>query len=201
MEPQTYTTKLQPPPSSAIIKPFAPSEAETPSPATTQESRLPTIQLKPSTTVITQPISITPPEPTTIKEEQPTTKTQPQPTSIQKSAASSTTKFTQAPSLSQWPPPVANWSPEAEGTVFADPGTGTKFKHSCYEQYPGYDIENREKESMAACIAWGAEADECVAANWYNAGPQGTGLNSCWLKSDHGRARKTKDAQNVVRID
>ncbi|RYP19608.1 hypothetical protein DL767_009618 [Monosporascus sp. MG133] len=91
--------------------------------------------------------------------------------------------------------------PEADGTVFTDPGTGKRFKHSCYQQYPGYDIENREKESMATCIAWCAMVDECVAANWYNAGPQGTDLNYCWLKSDHGEVRKTKDAQNVVLID
>ncbi|RYP74320.1 hypothetical protein DL770_007630 [Monosporascus sp. CRB-9-2] len=91
--------------------------------------------------------------------------------------------------------------PEADGTVFTDQGTGKRFKHSCYEQYPGYDIENREKESMAACITWCAEVDECVAANWYNAGPQGTDLNYCWLKSDRGEVRKTEDAQNAALID
>ncbi|RYO92358.1 hypothetical protein DL764_008146 [Monosporascus ibericus] len=65
------------------------------------------------------------------------------------------------------------------------------------DKYPGYDIENCEKESVAACIAWCAEADECAAANWYNAGPQGADLNYCWLKSDYGEVRKTKDAQSV----
>ncbi|RYP47821.1 hypothetical protein DL768_006178 [Monosporascus sp. mg162] len=63
--------------------------------------------------------------------------------------------------------------PEAEGTVFTDQGMEKRSKHSRYEQYPRYDIENREKESMPACIAWCAEVDKCVAANWYNAGPQG----------------------------
>ncbi len=86
--------------------------------------------------------------------------------------------------------------------MYTDPATGTKFKRTCYVQHPGFDIKNEEKDSMEDCMAWCAEEEDCKGAQWYNAGPQGTDLNYCWLKYDMtGEIRETKDAQSAVIID
>ena len=91
---------------------------------------------------------------------------------------------------------------DADGTTYTDPDTGTKFKRTCYVQHPGYDIANEEKSSMAECMAWCASVTGCRGAQWYNAGPQGTDLNYCWLKSDMtGEVRDTDDAQSAAIVD
>ncbi len=85
--------------------------------------------------------------------------------------------------------------------MITDPVTGAQFKRACAVQHPGYDIVNREAESMEACISWCAETSGCRGATWFNAGPQGTDLNYCWLKSSMGgETRLTNDAQSAERV-
>lgn len=91
--------------------------------------------------------------------------------------------------------------PEANATVFLDPTTEVQFQRTCGVQHPGYDIDNREAESMEACMSWCAETNGCHGVTWFDAGPQGTDLNYCWLKSNvDGETRFTNDAQSAVRL-
>ncbi|KAI1496913.1 hypothetical protein F5X99DRAFT_424072 [Biscogniauxia marginata] len=88
-----------------------------------------------------------------------------------------------------------------DGSTYRDPGTGAQFTIECNLAHEGKDIENLEAESMEECVSLCAKDDQCQGAIWYNAGPQGTDLNYCWLKSAMDDERRTtRDAQSVVRI-
>lgn len=91
--------------------------------------------------------------------------------------------------------------PEADGTIFIDATTEVQFQRSCRVQHRGYDIENREAESMETCMTWCAKTNGCRGVTWFNAGPQGTDLNYCWLKSNmDGEIRFTSDAQSAEHL-
>ncbi|OTA88987.1 hypothetical protein M434DRAFT_114451 [Hypoxylon sp. CO27-5] len=88
-----------------------------------------------------------------------------------------------------------------DGSTYTDPGTGSKWKIECDIAHQGKDIENYEAQSMEACVSMCANESDCVGAIWYSAGPQGTDLNYCWLKSSlNDNLKDTKDAQSVVRL-
>ncbi|KAI5925011.1 hypothetical protein F4810DRAFT_662528 [Camillea tinctor] len=86
-------------------------------------------------------------------------------------------------------------------STYTDPSTGSQFRIECATAHEGKDIANHEADSMEACVGMCAGDASCAGAVWFDAGPQGTDLNYCWLKSrmDDGR-RETGDAQSVVRL-
>ncbi|KAI1213309.1 uncharacterized protein F4807DRAFT_258619 [Annulohypoxylon truncatum] len=89
----------------------------------------------------------------------------------------------------------------ADGSTYTDPGTGSQFRIECDIAHQGKDIDNYEAQTMQACVSMCADDSECVGAIWYSAGPQGTDLNYCWLKSTlDDDLKSTKDAQSVVRL-
>ncbi|KAI0190228.1 hypothetical protein EV127DRAFT_430777 [Xylaria flabelliformis] len=86
-----------------------------------------------------------------------------------------------------------------DGSTYADPGTGHKFRIECAVAHQGKDIENLEAETMQDCISLCAKNKFCKGAIWFNVGPQGTDLNYCWLKSAmNGEVQENTDAQSVV---
>ncbi|KAI0873087.1 hypothetical protein GGS24DRAFT_517970 [Hypoxylon argillaceum] len=104
-------------------------------------------------------------------------------------------------------PPPASPSPAREGclgpdqSTYADPGTGAQFRIECDVAHQGKDITNPEAATMEACVSLCAAVAHCAGAIWYDAGPQGTNLNYCWLKSAmDGVVDVTGDAQSVVRL-
>ncbi|KAI1633807.1 hypothetical protein F4809DRAFT_644129 [Biscogniauxia mediterranea] len=123
-------------------------------------------------------------------------------------AAGNTNTNTPSPSPSPSPSSSTTSPPSpspsclgADGSTYTDAATRSQFRIECDTAHQGKDIVNREAASMEACVALCAGDDACRGAIWYDAGPQGTDLNYCWLKSAMGdERRETRDAQSVVRL-
>ncbi|KAI1092427.1 hypothetical protein F5B19DRAFT_454639 [Rostrohypoxylon terebratum] len=89
----------------------------------------------------------------------------------------------------------------ANGSTYTDSETGSQWRIECDTAHQGKDIDNYEADTMEACVSMCADDSDCVGAIWYSAGPQGTDLNYCWLKSTlEDNLKSTKDAQSVVRL-
>ncbi|KAI1488766.1 hypothetical protein F5X96DRAFT_684745 [Biscogniauxia mediterranea] len=138
----------------------------------------------------------------------PSPSTTPTPTTTA-AAADNTNTNTLSPSPSPSPSPSSSsttTSPSpsclgADGSTYTDAATRSRFRVECDVAHQGKDIVNREAASMEACVALCARDDACRGAIWYDAGPQGTDLNYCWLKSAMSdERRETRDAQSVVRL-
>ncbi|KAI1075369.1 hypothetical protein F5B20DRAFT_585335 [Whalleya microplaca] len=87
------------------------------------------------------------------------------------------------------------------GTTYKDHGTGVEFKIECAEAHQGKDIDNVKSDTMENCVSICAKNTQCKGAIYYNAGPQGTDYNYCWLKSAmDDEYIYTNDAQSVVRL-
>ncbi|KAI1769978.1 hypothetical protein F4818DRAFT_434452 [Hypoxylon cercidicola] len=144
-----------------------------------------------TTVLVTPPVS-TPTPPTVTVTPTPPTTTTPKPTPT--SSAQPTSTLTPAQSN--------GYCLGQDGSTYTDPGTGSAFRVECDVAHQGKDIENREADSMEDCVSMCAENSRCVGAIWYNAGPQGTDLNYCWLKRtlEDDNIKDTADAQSVVRL-
>ncbi|KAI0901575.1 hypothetical protein F4806DRAFT_443761 [Annulohypoxylon nitens] len=161
----------------------SPSSVQSPSTAETSKSveQVTVISVQTASAPTTSPVQITP-SPVTVTVT-PTSKTNTQAT------ASPTTSSSDGDCLG------------ANGSTYTDSGTGSQWKIECDTAHQGKDIVNYEAETMEACVSMCASDSDCVGAIWYSAGPQGTDLNYCWLKSTlEDNLKSTKDAQSVVRL-
>lgn len=94
--------------------------------------------------------------------------------------------------------------PGANNTI-TDDGSGMQYRRICGISYDGNDIQPQKAETMGQCLALcsghtGGSA--CTGVVWYDAGPQGTDLNWCWLKRSMDKAVLSyRDAaQTAIRI-
>ncbi|KAI1384384.1 uncharacterized protein F4822DRAFT_414964 [Hypoxylon trugodes] len=126
---------------------------------------------------------------------------------IQSAASPTTPTATTAPASKTSTGPAATHTSASskgkclaeDGSTYTDPGTGSQFKIECDVAHQGKDIDNYEASSMEECISMCTKNTECVGVIWYSAGPQGTDLNYCWLKSTmDDDLKSTKDAQSAV---
>ncbi|KAI2642926.1 hypothetical protein GGS21DRAFT_486755 [Xylaria nigripes] len=85
------------------------------------------------------------------------------------------------------------------GSTYTDSDTGKKYKLECAIAHQGTDLVNLKAETMQACVSLCSNIDFCKGVIWFNIGPQGTGLNYCYLKSDVSDvAEDNIDAQSAV---
>ncbi|KAK7913804.1 hypothetical protein PG985_011507 [Apiospora marii] len=98
--------------------------------------------------------------------------------------------------------------PGANNTVYttpADEGGGTQYRRICGVSYDGNDIQPQKAETMGHCLALCSGyvgGSHCAGVVWYDAGPQGTDLNWCWLKRSMDQAVLSyrDSAQTAIRL-
>ncbi|KAK8121669.1 hypothetical protein PG984_010339 [Apiospora sp. TS-2023a] len=115
------------------------------------------------------------------------------------SSSSPTASTTPSPTPSDTAPPC----PGANNTVIDD--GGTQYRRICGISYDGNDIQPQKADTMGQCLSLcSAHTGEvaCAGVVWYDAGPQGTDLNWCWLKRSMDKAVLSyRDAaQTAIRI-
>lgn len=77
--------------------------------------------------------------------------------------------------------------------------------------YDGNDLQPQKAETMGRCLALcsaghtgggGGGGSRCAGVVWYDAGPQGTDLNWCWLKRSMDKAVLSyrDSAQTAIRL-
>ncbi|KAK7961587.1 uncharacterized protein PG986_002412 [Apiospora aurea] len=82
----------------------------------------------------------------------------------------------------------------------------TQYRRICGISYDGNDIQPQVAETMGDCLSlssgYAGGGVRCAGVVWYDAGPQGTDLNWCWLKRSMDRAVLTyrDSAQTAIRL-
>ncbi|KAK8064363.1 hypothetical protein PG994_007001 [Apiospora phragmitis] len=128
------------------------------------------------------------------------------------SAASNGTSSAPTASTATAPSPSASdpapSCPDANNTVYTTPadedGSGsTQYRRICGVSYDGNDIQPEKAETMGRCLALcSGQQGSCAGVVWYDAGPQGTDLNWCWLKRSMEKAVLSyrDSAQTAIRL-
>lgn len=124
---------------------------------------------------------------------------------VEKTIEKTTEKTAVAPTPTPTPTPtvtpVSMKCPGANGTTYTDPDSKVQFKQECGSAYQGNDIRNEKADTMEACAILCVKESKCNGAVWYNAGPQGTDYNYCWLKTQLGTdIRLSGDAQSIKKL-
>ncbi|KAK8073139.1 hypothetical protein PG996_006487 [Apiospora saccharicola] len=101
------------------------------------------------------------------------------------------------------PSDTAPLCPGANNTVIDD--GGTQYRRICGISYDGNDIQPQKADTMGQCLSLcSAHTGQvaCAGVVWYDAGPQGTDLNWCWLKRSMDKAVLSyRDAaQTAIRL-
>jgi hypothetical protein len=84
--------------------------------------------------------------------------------------------------------------PSADNTYYTPPNSKQRFLRQCDTDYGGaegaIDADRVKAQSMDECIGYCAKSNDdisaaynCSGVTWSYDGPQGTGLNYCWIKS------------------
>ncbi|KAK7983172.1 hypothetical protein PG989_010574 [Apiospora arundinis] len=94
--------------------------------------------------------------------------------------------------------------PGANNTIYITPrGDGSaQYRRICGVSYDGNDIHPQQAETMGLCLSLCSGRTGCAGVVWYDAGPQGTDLNWCWLKNSMEKAVLSyrDEAQTAIRL-
>ncbi|KAK8075857.1 hypothetical protein PG997_010520 [Apiospora hydei] len=117
------------------------------------------------------------------------------------------TTSTAAPTAT--PSDTAPPCPGANNTIYTNQAHegNTQYRRICGISYDGNDIQPQMAETMGDCLSLcsgyvGGGGVGCAGVVWYDAGPQGTDLNWCWLKRSMDRAVLSyrDSAQTAIRL-